>query len=56
MRAAKFLVALLTAILVAVQTTLPLSESAHAWVAAILSALGAVGVYVTPNRPDPAAG
>lgn len=57
MRYAKALVAVLTAGLTAAQSALPMSDSAHAYVAVGLAVLGAVTVYAVPNAgPKPPAG
>jgi len=45
--AAKFWVALAFAVLVAVQSAWP---DAPAWLAPVIAAVGAVSVYLTPNR------
>jgi hypothetical protein len=53
MKIAKFLVAAATAALVAVGAAITDDVITTAeWVAIALAALGAVGVYVVPNKPD----
>lgn len=53
MRYAKAVVATATAALVAAQTALPMSPTAHGWVTVALAALGAVAVYAVPNVTPP---
>lgn len=58
MTKAKAWVAAVAAVLIAVQTALPLTEVQHNWVAAGIAILGAVSVYLVPNHPvdgDPVA-
>jgi hypothetical protein len=52
-RYAKAIVAVLTAGLLAAQTAIHMSDSAHGWVTVILASLGAFGVYQVPNSPAP---
>jgi hypothetical protein len=53
MKIAKFLVAAATAALVAVGAAITDDVITTAeWVAIALAGLGAVGVYVVPNKPD----
>ncbi len=47
--AAKFWVGLIAAVLIAVQSAW---ADAPPWLAPVIAALGAVGVYVTPNADD----
>jgi hypothetical protein len=50
---AKAIVAILFAGLTAAQTALPMSDTAHSYVAVALALLGAAGVYLVPNKqPD----
>ena len=53
MQYAKAIVAGLTAALVAAQTAVPMSATAHGWVTVGLAGLGALGVYLVPNAPAP---
>lgn len=54
----KALVAVAAAALTAAQSAVHMSDSAHAWVTVALAALGAAGVFLTPNAApaDPAEG
>ena len=53
MRYAKFITAIITAALVAAQTAVPMSATAHGWVTVVLSALSAIAVYAVPNVAPP---
>lgn len=50
MKAAKFVVGLVTAVLVAL-SQLTLTGQAEQWVTIALSIVGALAVYLTPNAP-----
>ncbi len=52
MKYAKFIVALLTAVLTAGSQALPLTPEQQGWVTIGLTLLGAVGVYLVPNKPS----
>ncbi|MES2211469.1 MAG: hypothetical protein V4515_14995 [Chloroflexota bacterium] len=53
MKYAKALVAVVTTMLVAAQTVIPMSTGTHGWVTVVLSGLGAATVYLVPNAPMP---
>lgn len=53
MRYAKFIVAVITAALVAAQTAVTMSDTAHSWITVALSTLGAIAVYAVPNVAPP---
>jgi hypothetical protein len=48
---AKAVVAAVSAGLLAVQTTITMSDKAHGWVTVTVAVLGTVAVYVVPNAP-----
>jgi hypothetical protein len=48
---AKFIVAAVTAALVAVSDQLPVGSSATQWINLVLAVAGAVGVVLVPNAP-----
>lgn len=50
MKAAKFVAGLVTAVLVAL-SQMALSGQVAQWVAIVLSVVGALAVYLTPNAP-----
>lgn len=50
MKAAKFLVGAITAVLVTL-SQLGLHGTAQQWVTVAVAVLGAIGVYLTPNAP-----
>lgn len=52
---AKGIIAAAVAALETAQAVIPMSASAHGWVAVALAGLGAAGVYLVPNAPMPAA-
>ena len=51
MRYAKAFVAAASAGLLAAQTAIPMSATAHGWVTVAVAALAALGVYAVPNAP-----
>jgi hypothetical protein len=54
MTTAKFWIALLTAALTGIVNVLPVDSTATQWVNFILVVLGAIAVYLVPNKPGPA--